>query len=271
MSITLIPAKSGIGNHLFTIASSYGLSKTYNKTLFVNKSCHIDPHSKSKHEWIYDQLRPASTENAFHHFIHERPQRCLSLDEDVIQGLHGHELVQLKGYFQCEKYFKDYYQDICEMFKPPTHILEYIHKEYPLTKFSSNSYFLHVRLGDYISTPLHFVSLSKYYETCVNALRHVDAPIYVFSNETYDRCMKFYPILKKYKHRMTFIDEPDQLVSLFLMSMCKFGGICANSSFSWWGSYLNQNKDKDVYMPSKWVNKPWKVDIYFENVHIIDV
>jgi hypothetical protein len=38
------------------------------------------------------------------------------------------------------------------------------------------------------------------------------------------------------------------------MSKCKKGGICANSSFSWWGSWLNKNESKKVFMPSEWVN-----------------
>jgi len=36
------------------------------------------------------------------------------------------------------------------------------------------------------------------------------------------------------------------------MSMCKLGGICSNSTFSWWGGWLNENAEKRVYFPAEW-------------------
>jgi hypothetical protein len=44
----------------------------------------------------------------------------------------------------------------------------------------------------------------------------------------------------------------DESVTLFLMSLCRLGGICSNSTFSWWGGYLNDSPEKRVYFPSEW-------------------
>ena len=49
----------------------------------------------------------------------------------------------------------------------------------------------------------------------------------------------------------TFVDE-DEVDSLDIMRQCKYGGICMNSTFSWWGAYLNNSKDKIITIPSKW-------------------
>jgi hypothetical protein len=52
--------------------------------------------------------------------------------------------------------------------------------------------------------------------------------------------------------RYTIVDE-NELDTLYLMTQCK-AGITANSSFSWWGAYLN--RDRPICMPSKWFNNP---------------
>jgi hypothetical protein len=44
--------------------------------------------------------------------------------------------------------------------------------------------------------------------------------------------------------------------SLLFMSQCGNGGIASNSTFSWWGGYLNPREDKLVILPNQWINLP---------------
>jgi hypothetical protein len=55
------------------------------------------------------------------------------------------------------------------------------------------------------------------------------------------------------------------------MKECKAGAICANSSYSWWGAYLNT--ERCITMPSKWFNNNvfYTKGYYFPGVHIISV
>ena len=56
-------------------------------------------------------------------------------------------------------------------------------------------------------------------------------------------------------------DEDAGFIDMYLMTQCKHY-ILANSSFSWWGCYLNPSKDKKVIAPSKWFNGRDCRDIY---------
>ena len=59
----------------------------------------------------------------------------------------------------------------------------------------------------------------------------------------------------------TLFDNYQDWYDMYLMSMCKHN-IIANSTFSWWGAWLNSNKEKIVIAPNKWVNLCDYKDIY---------
>jgi hypothetical protein len=108
------------------------------------------------------------------------------------------------------------------------------------------------------------VNLSKYY---VSAISHVkEHHYYIFTDDREYLSQQGWLSTIKY----TIVDE-DAVDSLYLMSQCQRGAICANSSFSWWGAFLNI--DRPICMPSKWYNDPsMKTSgYYFPNVKVIPV
>ncbi len=104
--------------------------------------------------------------------------------------------------------------------------------------------FLHIRGGDYVNHSLHHVPLELYY---MRAIRHFpnDTVFYIFTNDI--EYAKTQPVLSKIRHE--FI-ECDEITALAMMKQCSRGGICANSSFSWWGAVLDTNRT--LVIPSKW-------------------
>lgn len=149
-----------------------------------------------------------------------------------------------KGYFQSEKYFVDYESEIREMFEIREELIpEHIRS---LAKIP-NTVSIHVRRGDYITTyPDHFhVQTMDYYTKAMS----------LFSGANFIICSDDLPWCKAnfIGPQFTF-SEGNVIEDLWLMSHASRGNIGANSSLSFWGQYLNSNKNKKVVMPKKWFN-----------------
>ena len=154
------------------------------------------------------------------------------------------------GYWQNEGYFKD--SDIRSEFvfkNPLTGKNNYTFKQIA----ESQSISIHVRRGDYVDHPL-LGSLCNvtYYQDAISLMNSkISNPSYfVFSNDI-EWCKKNLPL-----NKATYIDwntGRDSYIDMQLMSTCKHQ-IIANSSFSWWGAWLNNNPKKIVIAPKKWIS-----------------
>jgi hypothetical protein len=147
-----------------------------------------------------------------------------------------------KGYFQSEKYFKHNRDYILNLFKNQN-IIKQIQKLYP--NISNNSISLHVRRGDYINlSEFHPLQTIDYYNQAIEFIGSYKN-IFVFSDDiewckqnlTYDN--------------MIFVEKQTDVFDLIAMSLCS-NNIIANSTFSWWGAWLNENPNKVVIAPKNW-------------------
>lgn len=159
--------------------------------------------------------------------------------------------VYYDGFFQTEKYFKPFREKILHDFKlmqpldqQNLEILDKIRH--------SNSVALHVRRGDYLNpkVPLVLLDVDYYYRAIDYIANHVDNPhFFIFSND-----LEWVKENIKTSFPMTFVDINDEKHGYFdleLMRNCKHN-IIANSSFSWWGAWLNTYDHKIVIAPSQW-------------------
>jgi hypothetical protein len=164
------------------------------------------------------------------------------------------------GYFQTEKYFKDYRNEILKEYTFSQDIVESALDARSITKEPVIS--LHVRLGDYTapeSKDRHPVCSIEYYEKSLSLVPD-DLLIYIFSDEPAVAENMIKSLGKKY-----VIPEMNCMYKdMSLMSMCDYH-IIANSSFSWWGAWLSETKK--VIAPAQWFGnhnsmpKDWS-DIY---------
>lgn len=162
--------------------------------------------------------------------------------------------VYLDGFWQSEKYFENIKQIIQKEFSPRIKLDK---KNNDLKKIiqSKKSVSIHIRRGNYVTDKetlkKHGVCSKEYYFDAINLLSSKigNFHIFVFSddNQWARRNISFgYPT--------TFIDfngRAKDYADLTLMSMCQHN-IIANSTFSWWGGWLNTNPNKIVIAPKKW-------------------
>ncbi len=182
---------------------------------------------------------------------HIREKLSFHFDPDILSLPDG---VYLDGYWQSEKYFGDIAEIIRREFTVRTQQTGK-NKELAEIIAATESVSLHIRRGDYaskasVSKILGVCSLD-YYTRCVeHVTKTVKNPhFFVFSDEpesARDNLKQPYPT--------TFVDHnaPDKgYEDLRLMSQCRHH-IIANSTFSWWGAWLNPRKDKMVFAPKSW-------------------
>lgn len=157
-----------------------------------------------------------------------------------------------EGYFQTEKYFADKREQIIKDFsvKNPLNYENFnMLKE---IKEQPNSISIHIRRGDYVKhSNVHFLCGVNYYEKAINLIStKVKNPyFFIFSDDT-DWVKNNLNIKSSYKI-VNINSANNGYLDLELMKNCKHN-IIANSTFSWWGAWLNTNPDKIVIAPKKW-------------------
>lgn len=173
--------------------------------------------------------------------------------------------IALLGFWQSHRYFSDIEQNLRKD-------LQFVYPQDRLNRDAADkiraaaiSVSVHLRRGDYTNPASGFkpLNIDYYYE----ALRELDRriagkkTIFVFSDDIHwvQENLK----LNCTHHYFSFNSSNDAYQDMRLMSFCDHH-IIANSSFSWWGAWLNPSADKVVLMPSI-----WQASIYTSNTELV--
>ncbi len=178
-----------------------------------------------------------------------------------------------EGYWMCPAYFDFCKKDIIDAYSFREFDSEE-NKKWSALLASKDSVTIHVRRGDYVGAESfkNICTLCYYRKAISEAKVTIKDPVFfVFSNDQ-EWC--------KSNLKDEFGDSVVHYVSnnkgqesyrdMQLMSLARCN-ILANSSFSWWGAYLNQRSDHIVFCPSKWVNNFEHTDHYVDNWHKIQI
>ena len=245
--VYVINAQFGLGNQMFMIAAQTAYAKHFGKDIcLVNpfdedfnvhyRLCTKEEFEKSRNQICYI-MRYSD--------IFWKNEKCSTTDP-------------LFSYFQNEHFFAPYVDQVREMFKFTKPLSKTAMETAEKIK-NNNSVSIHIRRTDYIKQRYPIMSL-QYYENGADYIqKHTNEPIhlFVFSDDI--------PWVKENftsKYPFTIVQGNKDTVDMHLMSLCKHN-IIANSSFSWWGAWLNENPNKIVVAPDIWLyeDERWGKDI----------
>ncbi|WP_245553721.1 alpha-1,2-fucosyltransferase [Anaeromusa acidaminophila] len=177
--------------------------------------------------------------------------------------------ITLDGYWQSYKYFSAIEDDLRRELTIPKEREELIAISRSLPE---NSVSIHVRRGDYVSNPkanaMHGTCSWEYYQAAIEKMTGlVKEPQYVVFSDDITWTKENLPLPNAmYIGRELGLFDYEELI---LMSRCKHN-IMANSTFSWWGAWLNSNPNKVVIAPRKWFrHKKIKVNDLFPSSWVV--
>ena len=236
--------KGGLGNILFQIATTKSLSIDNNTDYSLNNLIsHLkfldsdNIHNPNlKHSFEYLKLF-----KGLNHTPIKSKIKVLTFPFEFIEVDQINEDVLIDGFFQSEKYFKHNRNHILDMF-----VFDFkLDKKYDFLEEKKTTS-IHVRRGDYVNQPNHHpVQTLNYYLDSIDMLKD-DTDLFIVFSDDINWCKENLKL-----DNIIYIENEKDYIELYLMSICT-NHIISNSSFSWWGAWLNRNENKKVIGPLRW-------------------
>lgn len=230
-----------IGNNLFQIAAGASLAHGNNSEYIVCVPDAMVTDGIKLNEYI-SQFR----NNIFRKitFIQGIPEGTIEYEQPSFEycPILFLDKIRLKGYFQSEKFFDKVF--VRELFSIDKGTHSYIMDKYGYL-FKDEIISINVRRGDYLKHPLRQpVCGMPYFRRAVKYFGK-NRRFLVISDDI-EWCRK-----KFRGNNFYFIDDEPPIIDLYLQTFCTHN-IISNSTFSWWGAWLNPNSNKVVIVPKKW-------------------
>ena len=227
----ITPALGGrLGNNLFMIAHAYAKGLEYNKQVVI-----------AKDQLIYEGND--YSQNIFRKL--EMKEKYEPLSNINRQVPSDDQPTLYSGYYQSEKYFEKYSENIKSLFGPPLEFIQRIQEEIRII-FQERVLAINVRRGDYLYyTNYHPTITVEYIDKAVELIPNIKH-ILIFSDDIIWCKTQFGQF-----DTITYIEGYPPQEQLWIMSLCS-DFILSNSSFSWWGAYLSRSPNKTVIAPETW-------------------
>lgn len=244
-SYFIVNTKAGIGNQMFRYAFGLNYAKRFNKKICIPKDNGLSS--------VFNISAPICESSNLDNYLkllgeNRFSKKTAVLDSFKEDGLQNSpDYTHFDGFQQDPRYFREINDLIPQefSFKNP---LTGKAGQIALEMEKTNSVCLHFRRGDYLKQGYPVLG-NKYYLDAINYIKEktkLPVHVYAFSND-----MKWVKENFKPKDPITYVEGFDAATDLHLMTQCKHN-VIANSTFSWWGAFLNKNADKIVVAPDVW-------------------
>lgn len=189
--------------------------------------------------------------------IYEEPSN--QYNKNLICSKQGY----FEGYFQVAAYYDKIRPQLLKEFTPSQELTSEYSKILEQIK-SVTAVSIHIRRGDYVNLQhKHPLCNKEYYQKAIEYIcSKVKKPTFFIFSDDPKWVEENFEI--KQKHIIVDVENTSGFSEIWCMKHCKHN-IIANSSFSWWGAWLNENKSKIVIAPKQWFSTGSQTDIIPKN------
>ena len=252
---------NGQGNQFFEYAFGYILEKEtgtkicYDKTFFqtnkreLHERYILDAYNLPKMDFV--QFSKQQNKIFRKYKVISKTDNIWSFDKKLLFP-EGDHAFYTYNYFS-EHYYDKYYNDIVKIFTLKIPLNKENQKMLTEIKKHKNSVSIHIRRGDYINNNNtnywgNVVTIDNYYKKALKIFEKMDDIHYFIFSDDHEWVKQHFKTGKPTTY-VNINDIEHGYFDLELMKNCKHN-VIANSTFSWWGAYLNTNKDKIVIAPA---------------------
>lgn len=288
----IIKLWGGLGNQLFQIAFGYMLQRKFGDSLIFDThfySHQYGPLGKRKYvssvqfpnlQIQRDQFRPLIIRIVENRYISYGIRKYFGLQctlgnyHLVLEKLHHyysslsykhHKINYYDGYWQSEKYFIQYRDELLKLFTP-TYKIQKIVKSWRDSLNSDCCVAVHIRRGDYLrgGKGIGLLLDIQYYKTCIHKLQEkLKNPLFCIFSDDIEWCKNQLAT----EENIIFVEnkiENGDIIDLFSIAACDHG-IMSLSTFSWWSNWLRKNQKNSIviypsgnyfnqfFFPSSWI------------------
>jgi len=255
--------RGGLGNQLFQIFATLAYSIEHNKFAVFPIYLETAPTQRNTYwDSLFSEIKPKVDTSHWTQLLMEGQVYCEKhFEYTPLSHLETQSsCLVLNGYFQSHKYFENHIESILNLLKitEKKHQIQLKYSDTLNYIPHSKTVSMHFRRGDYKKLPNHHPLLTiDYYVKALETLKQDESnvlAVYVFCEkedraEVYDLCEIISKKTNLFLHSI-YMDLKDW-EEMLLMSTCHYN-IIANSTFSWWGAYLNTYPGKKVVYPKQW-------------------